>query len=223
MFCCVKYGLDGEDSSFINLNCGTAALRDFVTERALKQLGNDFVKQRDLQRKHIALLTKQITAHTKQVQNLQKRQAESPTKGPAEDEGGDQGGGEDGEGNEAEPVEQVSGKDSLETVSRWIEAAEAEIREREAVLIALSEGETAFQDVTTIDLRDPVSGTRVNLSQFPVHMPASAILPLRSTTELVGVRGEDQEVLRLSFSIPRVERDAAVLDMLEYGVLAKGR
>lgn len=110
MFCSVRFGLD--DERFFNLSCQTAALRDFVSEKSLKQIRTDFAKTRELHAKQIAVLTKQISAHTKKLHMLQKRAnaagdhgagavAAAPVPGDGD---GDGGGDEDG----AEEVERVT-------------------------------------------------------------------------------------------------------------------
>jgi len=218
MFCCVQYGAGSSDGNFFNVNCRTAAFIDFVAEHAIASLTDALERQREGQRKGIAFLTRQITAHTRHLQALQRRQER---KGLEEDpqllsEQGapDEQGQEDGAESSQNP------RDSPERVTAWIAAAEEEIREREAALIQLEDYGVLVGKITEIDLQDPETGQFLELSKFPVHMPASAVLPLRSSTVLYGFC-DGTEPQSLVLQVPQIEVSIAVEEMITKGVLRK--
>jgi len=206
MFCSVQYGIPpATDGNYFNVNCGTAAFRDFLQERALEAVKETLEKQRDVQKKSINLLTRQINAHTRHVGNLQKRGV-SPSP-PAEVS----------DGQDPPPVNPL---DSIETVNGWIEGAQAEIVQREEILTKLDEHEVQVKEITEIDLQDGESGQMINLSSFPTHMPASAVLPLRCSAVLYGLRPE-QDPKSLVLELPVIERAPPVEEMIAKGLLQR--
>ncbi|CAD7960619.1 unnamed protein product [Amoebophrya sp. A120] len=237
MFCCVRYGLEEDSKTFFNLNCGTAVLQDFIESKALKQIKLDITKQKEIHRKQISTLARQLNAHSKHLSILQKRNPNAT--GATVAGGGAPGDEETGAGDKKEEEQEeeevdeyaaqdakieVLPKDNMETVTSWIEGTEGEIRDREAALVALDEAEIAFQDVEKVDLVDSATQEKVSFRElFPVHLPATACLPLRSTTDLIGLRGEGVDPLPLTFAVPKVVRSAEVEQMLLEGVLAGRR
>lgn len=199
MFCSVQYGISGSaEENYFNVNCGTAAFKDFIQERALGTVMEVLEKQKEQQRRAVSMLTRQINAHTRHIGNLQKRGA--PLAEPPE--------------GDPNPLE------SIGTINTWIEAAQREMKQREEILVILDKHEAEMAQITGIDLQEPGSGQFVNLSSFPTNMPASAALALRSSTVLYGLR-ESEDPISLVLNIPPLERSPQVEEMITKGLLQR--
>ncbi len=93
MFCCVQYGVGQPETQHVNLQVGCFALRDFIQTSAKTKLLSTLEKERNKQSKAISSLGRQISAHTRQLQKLQRHREEG--KGAERKDSGGDGGDED--------------------------------------------------------------------------------------------------------------------------------
>ena len=103
MFCSVRYSYDGTPKDhYFGINCTVSSFKDFVQKSSLQYLKEGLVRSKDVQKKQIAAMTRQIAAHTRHVTNLQKRRDRKKDGGGGGegDDGGEAGapGGGEGEG-----------------------------------------------------------------------------------------------------------------------------
>eukprot|EP00397_Hematodinium_sp_SG-2012_P053469 GEMP01063847.1.p1 GENE.GEMP01063847.1~~GEMP01063847.1.p1 ORF type:complete len:202 (+),score=45.05 GEMP01063847.1:11-616(+) len=199
MFICVQYGCVTPGSqapeTFMNANCACEILRDDLTTRCQKEIGQALGKRRDEERRAIAGLSRHLSVHTRHLAKW-KEEKESLA-----------------DSDKVEQIEGITAK--IGKTEGWVEACEKEIKTREEVLTVISEKELQLQNLEFVDLADPADGQLVQLGSFPPKTNASAVIPLRAATVAYGIRKENASAISLVFELPFVERSEEVSEMLQ--------
>lgn len=173
----------------MNANCACEILRDDLTARCQREIGQALTKRRDEERRAIAGLSRHLALHTRYLAKW--KEEKDPPAG--EDE------------TFASKIAKTEG---------WVQACENEIKNREEVLTSITEKECILGNLDYVDLADPSDGSLVELGGFPPKTSASAVIPLRASTVAYGIQKEGAGPISLVFQMQQVERQPEVVDML---------
>lgn len=175
----------------MNANCACEILRDDLTARCQKEIGQALTKRRDEERRAIAGLSRHLALHTRHLAKW-KEEKDPPT---------------------AEVDETIAAK--ITKTEGWVQACENEIKNREEVLSLIAEKECILGNLDYVDLADPTDGQMVELGTYPPKTSASAVIPLRAATVAYGIQKEDAGAVSLVFELMQVERQEEVIEMLQ--------